>query len=94
MKALILVSLSVTLFYSAQFREANASGTAARATTMRLEYALITANSPDCPGFQAYPAPELQYRQTTDSEWTTINSKIFLLCHTSLLSITLKLMYY
>ena len=73
MKSLAQVFLSLALFY----RGSCATGAAAGATATRfeLEYTLIMANSPDCPSSQAYPAPELQYRQGENSEWTTLIGK-------------------
>ena len=83
MESLVLVSLSLALFWCAQLRESCASGAAGATAVTRfeLEYTLIMVNSPDCPSFQAYPAPELQYRQAADSEWTTLTSKILLFHH-------------
>ena len=81
MKALVLIFLSL-----AQFRESRSTDAAPGATTttprplrFELEYTLLVANSPDCPSFQAYPPPELQYREGPETEWTTLTSKILLL---------------
>lgn len=76
MESLVLVSLSLALFWCAS----GAAGATA-ATRFELEYTLIMANSPDCPNFQAYPAPELQYRQAAGSEWTTLTASKILLFH-------------
>ena len=78
MKALVLIFLSL-----AQFRESHSTGAPGTTTTrplrFELEYTLIVANSPDCPSFQAYPPPELQYREGPETQWTTLTSKILLL---------------
>jgi hypothetical protein len=86
MKVLILVFLSLE-----QFRAAGATATTPR-PRFELGYTLITANSPDCPSFQAYPPPQLQYREGPESEWTTLTSKIFL-SFSSIIS-SLLLYYY
>ena len=77
MRALVQVFLSLALFYSALFRWSRATEAAGGTATTRFEfeYTLIMANSPDCPSSQAYPAPELQYRQEENSEWTTLTGK-------------------
>ena len=81
MKVLALIFLSLVQFLES--RATGAAGATATATpaprNFTLEYTLITANSPDCPSFQAYPPPELQYREGPETEWTTLTSKILLL---------------
>ena len=73
MKALLFF----LLFYSAQLRPAHGATATegSRTNRPRLEYILVTANSPDCSSSQSYPAPLVQFRQTMDSKWTTLSSK-------------------
>jgi hypothetical protein len=87
MKVLVLVFLSL-----AQFRATGATATTPR-PRFELEYTLITANSPDCPNFQVYPPPQLQYREGPGSEWTTLTSKI-LFSFNSIISSLVLLYYY
>lgn len=69
---LVLNFLFVSLLFSfVHFREGYA-------TTNRVEYTLITADSPDCPDSTAFPKPELQYRRWRTDNWTTIFSKLIL----------------
>ena len=67
---LVLKFLFVSsLFFVVHFREGYA-------TTNRVEYTLITADSPDCPDSMAFPKPELQYRRWSADNWTTVFSKL------------------
>ena len=74
MKVLALI-LSLSLVATGA---AGATATTPAPRNFELGYTLITANSPDCPSFQAYPPPQLQYREGPESEWTTLTSKILL----------------